>query len=160
MTLNELIFSYHVIVRTLWLFLVSYLPRSIQSFVAIAQTGHIVTEEYLHRFNLTDSPISKQKWKGGQSGTYLRLTGDCPARGWASLRHIEMNWNENKYFGQITVAFLSSIREGGQSVTYLDSMVCVIGANREFILRKRRRIFRLNTVTFFSSRVEMTDKKL
>ena len=35
------------------------LPRSIQSFVARAQTGHIITEEYLHRFNLTDSPICK-----------------------------------------------------------------------------------------------------
>ena len=39
--------------------------------------------------------------EGGQSGTYLRKTG-------ASLRHIEMNRNENEYFSQITVAFLSS----------------------------------------------------
>ena len=35
------------------------LPRSIQSFVARARTGHTVAEEYLHRFNLTDSPIYK-----------------------------------------------------------------------------------------------------
>ena len=30
------------------------------------------------------------------------------SRGWASLRHIEIKRNENEYFGQITVAFLSS----------------------------------------------------
>ena len=48
--------------------------------------------------------------EGGQSGTYLRLTRASP-----SLRHIEMKRNENEYFGQITVAFLSSRIQGTEA---------------------------------------------
>ena len=52
--------------------------------------------------------------EGGQSGTYLRLTRASPGP-WASVtRHTELKRNKNKYFGQITVAFLSSrIQETG-----------------------------------------------
>ena len=41
----------------------------------------------------------------------------------------------------------------------LDNMVRVVRPT-ELIVRKQRRSFRLNTVAFFSSRIEKTDKRL
>ena len=52
--------------------------------------------------------IYKQKWKGDRAALTYDTREHRPARGWVSLRHIEMKLNENEYFGQITVAFLSS----------------------------------------------------
>ena len=47
--------------------------------------------------------------EGGQSGTYLRLTRALSGpRVSVAKTYIEMKRNENEYFGQITVAFLSS----------------------------------------------------
>ena len=54
--------------------------------------------------------LERQETNKHGKGTewHLPTTDRRPAYGWVSLRHIEMKWNKNEYFGQITVAFLSS----------------------------------------------------